>query len=77
MNIGPPIKDTVTCQLSDSDDIQHPGDLKPLEGFMYRRTEVRNSHYMNEIFVLGLKLRNLSNQDGDGDGDGDAEDNFD
>ncbi|KAL9951580.1 hypothetical protein ACROYT_G044264 [Oculina patagonica] len=39
MNIGPPIKDTVTCQLSDSDHIQHPGDLKPLEGFRYRGTD--------------------------------------
>lgn len=40
-NIGPPIKDMVLCQLSDSDHIQHPKDLQALEGFMYRGTEVR------------------------------------
>ena len=41
-NIGPPIKDQVTCQLSDADHIRHPEDLKPQEGFTYRGTEVRN-----------------------------------
>ena len=46
MNIGPPIRNTVTCQLSDSDNIQHSQDLKPLEGFRYRGTEVSgNVHY--------------------------------
>ena len=40
-NIGPPIKDTVVCQLNDADHIQHPKDLQAREGFMYRGTEVR------------------------------------
>ncbi|XP_078371407.1 uncharacterized protein LOC144655059 [Oculina patagonica] len=38
-NIGPPINDQVLCQLSDSDDMRHPDDLKPREGFIYRGTE--------------------------------------
>ena len=41
INIGPPINDKVLCQLSDSDHIRHPDDLKPRDGFMYRSTEVR------------------------------------
>lgn len=43
INIGPAIKNRVLCQLSDSDHIRHPGDLKPLEGFMYRGTEVNRN----------------------------------
>jgi len=41
INIGPPINDKVLCQLSDSDHIRHPDDLRPSEGFMYRGTQVR------------------------------------
>ena len=40
INIGPPINDKVLCQLSDSDNIQHPNDLKPRDGYVYRGTEV-------------------------------------
>lgn len=40
-NIGPPIKDQVSCQLSDSDHVQHPDDLVTREGFMYQSSEVR------------------------------------
>ena len=40
-NIGPPIKDQVLCQLSDSDHIQHPEDLVTREGFVYQNSEVR------------------------------------
>ena len=40
-NVGPPIKDQVLCQLSDSDHIQHPKDLETLEGFVYQNSEVR------------------------------------
>ena len=43
INIGPPINDNVLCQLSVSDHVRHPGDLKPKEGFHYRSTEVRHS----------------------------------
>ncbi|XP_022808363.1 uncharacterized protein LOC111345346 [Stylophora pistillata] len=40
INMGPSgEKDKVLCQLSDSDDLQHPNDLKPMTGFMYRGTE--------------------------------------
>ena len=41
INIAPPISDKVLCQLSDSDHIRHPDDLKPREGYMYTGTEVR------------------------------------
>ncbi|XP_020623472.1 EGF-like repeat and discoidin I-like domain-containing protein 3 [Orbicella faveolata] len=38
-NIGPQIDNHVMCQLSNSDHMRHPGDLKPKEGFTYRATE--------------------------------------
>ncbi|XP_078374812.1 uncharacterized protein LOC144658279 [Oculina patagonica] len=38
-NLGPPIKDRMVCELSDSDSTKHPEDLKPREGFVYRGTE--------------------------------------
>ena len=40
-NIGPPRNGKMICQLSDSDHIKYPGDLKPEEGFEYRATQVR------------------------------------
>lgn len=43
INIGPTINDKVLCQLSNSDHIQHPDDVKPRDGFMYRGTEVGDS----------------------------------
>ena len=42
INIGPPINDRVICELSDSDDILHPEDLKPRTGFTYTGIEVKN-----------------------------------
>ena len=42
MNVGPPSKNGLrVCQLSDSDHIQHPDDLKPREGYQYWATKVR------------------------------------
>ncbi|XP_078373999.1 uncharacterized protein LOC144658644 [Oculina patagonica] len=38
-NLGPPINDRRVCELSDSDNTQHPDDLIPREGFVYRSTE--------------------------------------
>ena len=40
-NIGPSINDQVLCQLSDSDHVRHPEDLKPRDEFTYTGTEVR------------------------------------
>ena len=40
-NIGPSINDQVLCQLSDSDHVRHPEDLKPRDEFTYTSTEVR------------------------------------
>ena len=34
-------RDKVLCQISDSDQLQHTNDLKPMADFMYRGTEVR------------------------------------
>ena len=45
INIGPTIKDRVLCQLSDSDRILHPDDLRLREGFTYRGTEVKNFRF--------------------------------
>ena len=42
INVGSLLDDRVLCQLSDSDHVRHPGDLKPKQGFHYRNTEVRN-----------------------------------
>ena len=36
VNIGPPLNDKVVCELSDSDHIQHPQDLKTRQGWTYR-----------------------------------------
>ena len=44
VNIGPPINDKVVCELSDSDHMQHPEDLKSRYGWIYRGTEVRNTN---------------------------------
>ncbi|XP_078374751.1 uncharacterized protein LOC144658233 isoform X1 [Oculina patagonica] len=38
-NLGPPIKDRMVCELSDSDSTKHPEDLKPRDGFVHRGTE--------------------------------------
>ena len=39
INIGPSIADKVICELSDSDHLQHPEDLKTRPGWTYRGTE--------------------------------------
>ncbi|KAL9952605.1 hypothetical protein ACROYT_G039881 [Oculina patagonica] len=39
INIGPLVNDKVVCELSDSDETLHPGDLKPRTGFTYSGTE--------------------------------------
>ena len=35
VNIGPPVNHKVVCELSDSDRIQHPQDLKTRQGWTY------------------------------------------
>ena len=56
INIGPPINDKVLCQLSDSDHMRHPGDLKPKEGFTYKGTEVTHLS-MNCYFCYSMLTR--------------------
>ena len=41
INMVPRKKDKMICQLSDSDQLQHPNDLKPTAGLIYRGAEVR------------------------------------
>ena len=45
VNIGPPINDKKVCELSDSDHLQHPQDLKPRHGWTYTGTEVREGTF--------------------------------
>ena len=40
VNIGPTSQDKVICELSDSNHLQHPEDLRPRPGWTYRGTEV-------------------------------------
>ena len=55
INMGPSgEKDKVLCQLSDSDHLQHPNDLKPMAGFMYRGTEVSVLFLSYFNFCLGV-----------------------
>lgn len=56
INIGPPINDKVLCQLSDSDNIQHPNDLKPREGYVYRGTEVGASLLFSVCLFVCLHI---------------------
>ena len=49
INMGPEDKDKVLCQISDSDHVQHPNDLKPTEGFTYRGMEVSNKSSVFEF----------------------------
>ena len=46
VNIGPTIKEKVICELSDSDRLQHPDDIKPRPGWTYRGTQVRSLNVM-------------------------------
>ena len=56
INIGVS-KDRVLCQLSDSDHIQHSGDLTPLEGFAYSGTKVINSYcYQSSTRVVNFRI---------------------
>ncbi|PFX13694.1 Protein HEG-like 1 [Stylophora pistillata] len=50
-------KDKVLCELSESDHLQHPNDLKPMAGFMYRGTENKccfNMCYNNATCLVGF-----------------------
>ena len=40
INVRPAVKDTILCQLSDSDHKQHPKDLRKVAGSVYTGTEV-------------------------------------
>ena len=39
-NIGPTINNKLTCELCNSDHLQHPEDLKPRKDWIYRGTQV-------------------------------------
>ena len=42
INIGQVRKDKVLCQLSDSDQLKHPNDIKLMDDFLYLGIEVRS-----------------------------------
>ena len=42
INIGQARNDKVLCQLSDSDQLKHPNDIKPMDDFLYLGIEVRS-----------------------------------
>ena len=46
-NIGPMINTKMACELSNSDHLQHPEDLKPRKDWTYRGTEVFIPSQMN------------------------------
>ena len=50
VNIGPPTKDKFICELSDSDHIRHPKDVKRREGFMYMGPEVIYIYTQSTMF---------------------------
>ena len=52
INMGPEDKDRVLCQISDSDHVQHPNDLKPTEGFTYRGMEVSTKNSVLSLQIL-------------------------
>ena len=54
VNIGPPTEEKFICELSDSDHVKHPEDLKKREGFLYISTEVIKWLwvYVEDIFFV-------------------------
>lgn len=48
INMVPREKDEIICQLSYSDQLQHPNDLKPTAGLIYRGT--KNKCYFNKCY---------------------------
>ena len=52
VNIGPPDKNGLrVCQLSDSDHTQHPGDLKPQEGYLYWASKCGKNGFYPMMFI--------------------------
>ena len=52
-NLGPEVDGKYVCELSDSDDGQHPQDLAPRHGFFYVATKVR--HFVFPVSKIRLK----------------------
>lgn len=52
INVLPAVKDTVLCQLSNSDHIQHPKDLRKVAGSVYTGTEVGICIFFVEPFAV-------------------------
>ena len=56
VNIGPSTDEEFICELSDSDHMKHPEDLKKQEGFLYIGTEVIKFLWAEDIFSVILIL---------------------
>ena len=50
VNIGPSTDEKFICELSDSDHMKHPEDLKKREGFLYIGTEVKKNFSEQKIY---------------------------
>lgn len=52
-NTGPPIDNKMACELSNSDHLQHPENLKPRRDWNYRGTKVwRPYNFLSSLFSL-------------------------
>ena len=56
-NTGPHIDNKMACELSNSDDLQHPENLKPRRDWNYRGTKVWHLyHFMSSLFSLYFSI---------------------
>ena len=67
VNIGPPTDEKFICELSDSDHMKHPEDLKKREGYLYIGSEVNNFsvqkiHFHDFWWKQTTKKHNLTNR---------------
>ena len=58
-NFGPLQDGHFVCQLSDSDHIQHPKDLRKSDGFVYLGTEVIIMYLVSYIWIFLLHRKEI------------------
>ena len=55
-NIGPMINNKMACELSDSDHLQHPEDLKPRKDWFYRGTKVTTAFIVTCHVIMTYEM---------------------